>query len=98
MKPRCGGWWDVPDWRNEGPAWAKPEVWQAHALSTQKRRAEGRGESWAVGRDEAAQALESQTSTSGACERQQGKAGLHSACNNEPLKVLEKADAIRSLI
>lgn len=27
-----------------------------------------------------------------------GQRGLHSACNNEPLKVSEKADMIRSLI
>lgn len=60
--------------------------------------AEERGESWTVGRQEAAQALRVKPQAPvkpAPWERQQG---LHFACNNELLKVWEKADMIRSLI
>lgn len=64
-------------------------------LSTQRIRAEN-GESGEAGgrrphRPEGAKPRMPMTVS-------RGQQGLHFACNNEPLKVLEKADMIKSLI
>lgn len=71
------------------------EVGQGHVLQTQMTRAEERGDSHAVDRRPHGPM---RAKPHASVHASGGQQGLHSTRDDEPLKISEKADEIRSLI